>query len=235
MVWGLYGAVWFGKVWLGMTSSLPAVMLVDDHPLFRQGLRMMLSTSQVIRAQFFEAGSVAEAVEHQARVDLVLLDISMPGGDGVTGIARVRQRWPHAPVVMLSGHDHQELIQDSVRHGASGFMSKAMQPDAICTEVQQWLMRSVGSLYGLTQPQPQSAIGIPMAEGDNPLTSRQYEILKYLAQGFSNKGIATKLDLSEYTVRNQVVSILRHFDAQTRTQAVASAQRAGLLPAVIVK
>ena len=128
MVWGLYGAVWFGKVWLGMTSSLPAVMLVDDHPLFRQGLRMMLSTSQVIRAQFFEAGSVAEAVEHQARVDLVLLDISMPGGDGVTGIARVRQRWPHAPVVMLSGHDHQELIQDSVRHGASSSPTRTCPP-----------------------------------------------------------------------------------------------------------
>ena len=218
-----------------MTTSLPAVMLVDDHPLFRQGLRMMLSTSQVIHAQFYEAGSVAEAVENKAQVDLVLLDISMPGCDGVTGIARMRQRWPSAPVVMLSGHDHQELIQDSVRNGASGFMSKAMQPDAICAEVQQWLMRSVGSMYGLSHAKPKLAAGLLPEDDDKALPNRQYEILKMLAQGFSNKAIATRLDVSEYTVRNQVVAILRHFDAQTRTQAVNNAQRQGLLPSVVLK
>ena len=117
-------------------------------------------------------------------------------------------------------------------------MSKALQPDVICVEVQQWLMRSVGSLYGLTQASPQKVIGSPVAgddEDNKVLPSRQYEVLKLLAQGFSNKAIAIRMELSEYTVRNQVVAILRHFDAQTRTQAVASAQKAGLLPAVISK
>lgn len=228
-----------------MTHPLPSVLLVDDHPLFRKGLRMMLSTSDVVRADFHEAGSVAEAMDLDAEVDLVLLDISMPGGDGLSGIAGLRERWPGAHVVVLSGYDHQELMREAVRSGASGFLSKALAPEVICAQVVQWLhpdqedgtpemdapLECPGSANGA-----HGAHGTHGAHGGNGvLPPRQYEVLKLVAQGFSNKAIARRLDVSEHTVRNQVVAILRHFEAQTRTQAVATAQRDGVLPAAFPK
>ncbi|GAB2484449.1 response regulator transcription factor [Comamonas humi] len=212
-----------------MTSSPPSVLLVDDHPLFRTGLRMMLSTSELVQADFHEAGSIAEAVALDAPVDLVLLDISMPGCDGLSGMARLRERWPQVPVVILSGHDHQELMHKAVQSGAVGFLSKAWAPEVICAQVQHCLGQQGGA-----EPMqaPPDRLGRPAGAGGS-LPPRQYEVLKLMAQGFSNKAIAKRMDVSEYTVRNQVVNILRHFDAQTRTQAVTTAQRQGVLPAFV--
>jgi len=207
-----------------MTAPLPAVLLVDDHPLFRKGLRMMLSASELVRADFHEADSIAQALALEVRPDLVLLDISMPGGDGIAGLARVRERWPDARVVMLSGYDHQELMRDAAHGGAAGFMSKALAPEVIGAQVAQWLRP------GADAP---TAPAAPATEGEDVLPPRQYEVLKLVAQGFSNKAIARRLDVSEHTIRNQVVAILRHFGAQTRTQAVATAQRHGVLPAFV--
>ena len=216
-----------------MLQSLPHVLLIDDHPLFRQGLRMMLSSSNGVEAEFHEAGSVAEALSLPLLPELMLLDISMPGCDGVSGLARLRERWPNAVVVMLSGHDHGELMQEAMRCGASGFMSKALAPDVICAKVAQWLRRSLGD-----EPQATSGAAEWMGMSTHPegvLPERQFEVLKLVAQGFSNKAIAKRLDVSENTVRNQVVAILKHFDAETRTQAVATAQRSGVLPSAMVK
>lgn len=222
-----------------MNRSLPAVLLVDDHPLFRQGLRMMLSASDRVQADFHEAGSIAEALAMSIQFDLVLLDISMPGGDGLSSIAGLRERWPGAHVVVLSGYDHQELMREAARSGASGFLSKALAPEVICEQVLQWLHR--GQEDGVSEMEvppecPGGAHGAHGAHGGNGvLPPRQYEVLKLVAQGFSNKAIARRLDVSEHTVRNQVVAILRHFEAQTRTQAVATAQRDGVLPATFPK
>ena len=219
-----------------MTNPLPVVLLVDDHPLFRQGLRMMLASSAAIAAEFLEVGSVAEAASLTAPVNLILLDISMPGCDGLSGIAQLSQRWPAAHIVMLSGHDHPELMQDAVRHGASGFMSKALAPQAICEQVQYWLRSSQGSATAVPmQGADDHFIGNPTGVPDEKMPAKQYEVLKLLAQGYSNKAIARQFDVSEHTIRNQVVAVLRYFNAQTRTQAVASAQRMGLLPGIIAK
>lgn len=222
-----------------MTIPFPIVLLVDDHPLFRQGLRMLLSSSDVIQADFLEAGSVAEAAGLAARVNLILLDISMPGCDGLSGLAQLRQRWPGAFIVMVSGHDHPELMRDAVRQGASGFMSKALSPQAICEQVQYWLRCSQSGEQGERVAWGQAAsshfIGNPVTPPDEKMPVKQYEVLKLLAQGYSNKAIAKQFEVSEHTIRNQVVAILRYFNAETRTQAVASAQRQGMLPAVVVK
>jgi len=223
-----------------MTASQPSVLLVDDHPLFRKGLRMLLSTSELLQAQFHEAGSVGEAMALDIAADLVLLDISMPGGDGLSGIEGVRTRWPRAHVVMLSGYDHHELMRDAARHGASGFLSKALAPEVICAQVKHWLSKGPHDPEApnafQTLARVTGALTDPEAdEVDDVLPPRQYEVLKLVAQGFSNKAIARRLEVSEHTIRNQVVAILRHFDAQTRTQAVANAQRQGVLPTSVVK
>lgn len=219
-----------------MTIPLPIVLLVDDHPLFRQGLRMMLSSSDVIQADFLEVGSVAEAASLAERVDLILLDISMPGCDGLSGLAQLRKRWPDAYIVMLSGHDHPELMRDAVRQGASGFMSKALAPQAICEQVQYWLGASRDGARDARAGRAQNHfLGNPVAHTDEKMPIKQFEVLKLVAQGFSNKAIAKHLEVSEHTIRNQVAAILKYFNAQTRTQAVASAQRIGMLPVVVAK
>ncbi len=217
-----------------MTLPLPSLMLVDDHPLFRQGLRMMLSSSNLLQADIHEAGSVTDAVAQAHWVNLVMLDISMPGCDGLEGIGQIRKRWPGAYVVMLSGHDHPELMRDAVRQGASGFISKALEPEAICAQVQHWLLRSLGMEHNIHKASGHSLepVSKPSAE---VLPLRQYEVLKMLAKGFSNKAIAKHFGLSEHTIRNQVASILKHLGADTRTQAVLVAQRNGILPATAIK
>ena len=217
-----------------MTLPLPSLMLVDDHPLFRQGLRMMLMSSNMLQADIHEAGSVTDAVAQEHWVNLVMLDISMPGCDGLEGIGQIRKRWPGAYVVMLSGHDHPELMRDAVRQGASGFISKALEPEAICAQVQHWLLRSLGMEHNIHKASGRSLepVSKPSAE---VLPLRQYEVLKMLAKGFSNKAIAKHFGLSEHTIRNQVASILKHLGADTRTQAVLVAQRNGILPATAIK
>ncbi|MEJ5127361.1 response regulator transcription factor [Comamonas sp. MYb21] len=217
-----------------MTLPLPSVMLVDDHPLFRQGLRMMLLSSNMLQADIHEAGSVTDAVAQEHWVNLVMLDISMPGCDGLEGIGQIRKRWPGAYVVMLSGHDHPELMRDAVRQGASGFISKALEPEAICAQVQHWLLRSLGMEHNIHKASGRSLEPAAKSSAE-VLPLRQYEVLKMLAKGFSNKAIAKHFGLSEHTIRNQVASILKHLGADTRTQAVLVAQRNGILPATAIK
>lgn len=217
-----------------MAHLARSVLLVDDHPLFRKGLCMMLSTKGLMPDELHEAGSLLEALELNVNPDLVLLDISMPGGDGLSGIARLHERWPGVKVVILSGYDHQELMQDAARSGARGFMSKAMAPEVICERVQQWLKPGLQD-EAFEIVVPSESAGQLTGEAEPVLPPRQYEVLKLVAQGFSNKAIARRLEVSEHTVRNQLVTILRHFGAQTRTQAVANAQRDGVLPAAFLK
>ncbi|ABM35430.1 response regulator [Polaromonas naphthalenivorans] len=211
----------------------PTVLLVDDHTLFREGMRLMLGSSPLVHAHILDAGNLPDALALQQSVDLVLLDIGLPGIGGLEGLLSVRQRWPDAVIVMLSAHDRPELVREALSKGACGFVSKTAQPVQICQEVRRWLYQQRGP-----EPQPQALPGEAAAGaipgGDESLTPRQYEVLKLLAQGLSNKAIAFKLHLSEHTIRNHVVAILRHFNALTRTEAVMASQRLGLLPATLI-
>jgi DNA-binding NarL/FixJ family response regulator len=206
--------------------DLPTVLLVEDHTLFREGMRLMLGSSPLVRARILEAGNLADALALADAVDLVLLDIGLPGVGGIDGLASLKQRWPDAAIVMLSAHDRPELVRQAMSRGASGFVSKTAQPVHICQEVRRWLNQQHGA--GEQMPAP----GPDKAPDEEVLTPRQYDVLRLLAQGLSNKAIAYQMHLSENTIRNHVVAILRQFNAQTRTGAVVAAQRLGLLPDV---
>ena len=210
--------------------DLPTVLLVEDHTLFREGMRLMLSGSPLVRARILEAGNLAQALALPDAVDLVLLDIGLPGVGGLDGLLSVRQRWPKAAIVMLSAHDRPELVRQALEKGASGFVSKTAQPVHICQEVRRWLHpQGQGTAESaLTVPE----MAAPAAPDDEVLSPRQYDVLKLLAQGLSNKAIAYQMHLSENTIRNHVVAILRLFNVQTRTAAVMTAQQRGLLPGV---
>ncbi len=208
--------------------DLPTVLLVEDHTLFRAGMRLMLSGSPLVRARILEAGNLAQALALPDAVDLVLLDIGLPGTGGIDGLSSIRQRWPEAAIVMLSAHDRPELVRQALEKGASGFVSKTAQPVHICQEVRRWLHQQ-GAAEGSESAPPAVAQVIP---DDDVLSPRQYDVLKLLAQGLSNKAIAYQMHLSENTIRNHVVAILRLFNVQTRTAAVMTAQQRGLLPIV---
>lgn len=208
--------------------ALPTVLLVEDHTLFREGMRLMLGSSPLVRARILEAGNLADALALAESVDLVLLDIGLPGVDGIDGLLGLRQRWPQAAIVMLSAHDRPELVREALSKGASGFVSKTAQPVHICQEVRRWLNQQQGTDMPVL-PGVADAPGGAAPDGE-VLTPRQYDVLKLLAQGLSNKAIAYQMHLSENTIRNHVVAILRLFNAQTRTGAVMAAQRRGLIP-----
>lgn len=208
--------------------DLPTVLLVEDHTLFREGMRLMLSGSPLVQARILEACNLAQALALSDAVDLVLLDIGLPGTGGIDGLASLKQHWPKAAIVMLSAHDRPELVRQALDKGASGFVSKTAQPVYICQEVRRWLHQQ-SAADGVMPVAETVAQVVP---DDEVLSPRQYDVLKLLAQGLSNKAIAYQMHLSENTVRNHVVAILRQFKVQTRTAAVMTAQQRGLLPGI---
>lgn len=195
------------------------ILLVDDHAMFRTGLRMVLS-SHIPDAEVVEAGALAEAMALSAlQPDLVLLDIKLPGLNGVEGIALLRRQWPEVPVLMLSAMDEPETVRLATERGASGFVSKAQSAEDIVEAVK-------GAVQG-DLPAPQTASG----DGATTLrlTPRQCEVLELLCQGLSNKLIARHLGLSENTVRWHVQAILSLLEVSSRSEAAFTARQLGLV------
>jgi DNA-binding NarL/FixJ family response regulator len=200
------------------------VLLVDDHTLFRAGLRLLLESWIVPPPLFVEAASLTEALACNGSVDVVLLDIHMPGISGLDGLEQLRARWPAAKMLMLSAHTHPQLIDQAARQGAS-FISKTATPQQIVESTRQ-------ALWPSHDPAPPARTNTDNDAAEQPtLHARQYAVLKLMAKGLSNKAIGQQLFVSENTVRNHVARLLRRFEAATRTEAVVIAQRNGwLLP-----
>jgi len=197
------------------------VLLIDDHALFRSGLALVLDGSlpglQVLEAASIEDGFKA-APEPPA---LVLLDIQLEGLSGLEGLTLIKSRWPGVPVVMLSANHGPETVRLALGRGAAAFVSKAETADRIVAVVRQ-------ALYGVgeaIEPQPDETA----TPEDARLTPRQCEVLDLLCQGLSNKVIARRLELSEFTVRGHVQSVLRHLHVSSRSEAAFAARQRGLV------
>lgn len=197
--------------------DFPRILLIDDHSMFRTGLRMVIGMGMP-DAEILEAGSSEAALqEAPARVDLILLDIKLNGLSGLASIPLCRQRWPSAPVVMLSSEDDPDTVNEALQRGAAGFVSKSDTAVAI--------LDTVRSILSGQAPVTKSA-----PDADTPrLTPRQCEVLTLLHQGLSNKQIARKLYLSDNTVRRHVQDILTFFDVANRAEAVFVARRQGII------
>lgn len=207
----------FGKrvKWRAMTS--PRILLIDDHAMFRTGLRMVLA-ADIPGVQVIEAASTDDAMRVEASdVDVVLLDVKLTGLNGLESIALVRRRWPTAPILMLSSEDRPETVSLALTRGAVGFVSKA--------EPAERIIEAIGSALAgegaITDKPPPDAMTAPR------LTPRQCEVLDLLNQGLSNKLIARRLDLSNNTVRRHVQDILEFYGVASRAEAVFAARRQG--------
>jgi DNA-binding NarL/FixJ family response regulator len=205
---------------LVMSSPIDPVqiLLIDDHALFRSGLQLVLLGS-LPDAQVLQAESLEQAVHETAEPpSLVLLDIQLKGVNGLEGLGLLRRRWPGVPVVMLSSVVEPETVRLALSRGAAAFVSKAETADKIIAVITQTLGRAVTKA---TQ-EPEGAERLR-------LTPRQCEVLDLLCEGLSNKMIAKRLELSEFTVRGHVQAVLNLLGAQSRSQAMFAARREGLI------
>jgi DNA-binding NarL/FixJ family response regulator len=205
-------------------------LIADDHGLFRQGCRLLLEELSP-GAEIIEAGDfdqVEKAIKGQPEFDLILLDLKMPGLDEIEGIKRVRQLAPSAPLVIVSALDDPYYAQRAMDCGAAGYIPKSSNHTVIQSALQMIL---AGGHYVppamLSQPRGKPERPSRSGPSDNlnsvardALTPRQLDVMRYLAQGKSNKGIAVALGLSEGTVKVHVAAILKTLKADNRTQAV---------------
>lgn len=198
----------------------PRLLLIDDHALFRSGLRMVL-TASLPQAQVLEAGSLNEAMQldNADEPHAILLDIKLPGLNGLEGIALLKRKWPHAPVLILSSQDEPETVRLALARGAAGFLSKADAAEHTIDMLERVLRGELG------------VAAVAESGGNEPahLTPRQCEVLDLLCQGMSNKLIARELALSEHTVRGHVQAILSFLQVSSRSEAAFAARRRGLV------
>ena len=193
------------------------ILLIDDHPMFRAGLGMVLGRAMP-DAEVSQAASVDEGLNTALEfMHLVLLDIKLNGSSGLEGIGHIRRRWPGVPILMLSSHDEPETTRLALARGATAFMSKAEVPEKILAMIGQLLR---GEL-------PQA--GPVSSNNDRHLTPRQREVLGLLHAGLTNKVIARKLTLSDNTVRRHMQEILKYFKVATRAEAVLAARQQALV------
>ena len=208
------------------------ILVADDHPVVRDGLVAMLNT-QPDFAVAGEASTGAEAVERAAALtpDVILLDLEMPGMDGVEALRQIRAVRPEAPVIVFTAFDTDERIVSAVRAGAQGYLLKGAPRDELFKAI-----RVVSEGGSLLQPVVASKLLQHMSQkttgretSADSLTEREMEVLKLLAQGKTNKEIAAALVISERTVKFHVGSILSKLGAGNRTEAVTIAAQRGLV------
>lgn len=208
------------------------VVVVDDNELIRTGLVTVLRTDPLIEV-VAEASDGVEAVRLAVAhtPDLVLMDIEMPGGDGITATARVTQRLPATRVLVLTMFDLDDYVVEALRAGASGFLLKTTEPRALvaavkaCAAGETTLGPSV--IERLVDSYVTRPAGAP-PPGASQLTDRERDVLRSMAGGLSNSEIARELYLAETTVKTHVARILAKLDVRDRVQAVVVAHRCGL-------
>jgi two-component system nitrate/nitrite response regulator NarL len=199
------------------------ILIVDDHPLFRAGFHAVLEQS-ALEAGVLSVSSVPEALQalqKDADIGLVLLDIHLRGDDGFAALKVIGERFPTTACIMISGDEQQSIAARAVADGASGFIPKSFTADEMIDAIRKVLAGEVfvPETTDLTTPQQ-----------PNGLTLRQLEVISMLGRGFSNKEIARALDVAERTVKAHVSAVFEALNVRNRTQAVLVAQRRGFLP-----
>ena len=202
---------------------MPAtLLLVDDHALFRTGLRLIVQDHPNV-GTIAEAGSIVQACELRLQeADLVLLDIQLPGMSGLDGLRLLRQSCPRARIVLVSASMAPDAVRESRARGADGFLPKSARGEDILNAI---TLALAGLPCFPSDGAPAAADG-PQAPA---LTARQLDVLSLLCTGKPNKVIARDLSLSENTVRVHVAAIFAQLGVNSRSAALLQAQRLGLV------
>ncbi len=202
------------------------IAIVDDHPLFRNALRHTLSDA-FGDLKLSEAGSLEELVsmlESQA-VDLILLDLNMPGVAGFSGLVTLRSLYPDTPVVVVSANESPSAIRRCLSLGASGYIPKSVSIDKIRTAIAAILRGEIWAPPDIDYEIEDDPEIAALANRIATLTPQQMRVLTLLGEGLLNKQIAYNLSVSEATVKAHVSAVLQKLGVESRTQAVIAVQR----------
>ncbi|MFZ3321161.1 MAG: response regulator transcription factor [Usitatibacter sp.] len=215
------------------------VLIVDDHHLIREGMRPVLERLpppgseepvEIFEAENFDAATLV--VTKHPDLDLVLLDVRMPGTSGFAGLAQWQKRFPGLPVVMMSGDDDPALVRSAIEQGALGYIPKSSTSEVILSALRLVLSggtylprEALGRERSAPAPQAEFAADVAARLG---ITPRQADVLALLLAGASNKVICRELHLAESTVKNHVAAVFKALDVTTRVQAVLAAAKLGI-------
>lgn len=215
-----------------MNSDIIRVFIADDHPLFRDGIRtLLLAVADMTLVGEAENGDEAVALAGQLQPDVLLMDIHMPGINGIDAARQIVQNSPHIAVLIITMYDDDASVFSAMRAGARGYLLKGAKQDEI-----QRAIRAAANGEAIFSPAIASRMMTFFANVKQPklprlfpeLSNREREILDLIAQGYRNPEIAEKLYLSPKTVRNQVSNILSKLQVADRAQAIITARDAGL-------
>ncbi len=216
-----------------MGSAPLNLLLVDDHALFREGLKFLLRGLDE-ELVIDEAESCAAATERQGQFpyDLILLDLNLPKLGGLDALAAIRAAFPGTPLVVLSGEDDPRVIRATIEHGAMGFVPKSSTPEILIGALRLILAHGVYlPLSALESDTPEPVAHAAEVDPDivlGNLSSRQVEVLRCVIKGQPNKLIARNLALSESTIKAHLSAVFRALGAHNRTEAVYAAAKLGL-------
>lgn len=197
--------------------------IADDHPLFRDALLGIINNhfSDASVSQSSDLDTTLRALETQKDIDLLLLDLHMPGSQDLFGLITVREKYSSIPVAVVSARDDLETISRAIGHGASAYIPKSASPamieEAICavTEGARWVPES--ARHGLRRLDDEEA---SLAAKIASLTPQQYKVLCYLREGWLNKQIGYEIGVTEATVKAHITAIFKKLGVSNRTQAV---------------
>ena len=216
------------------TATPLTIVIADDHALIRGGLGLLIKSLQpetvVLECNDFE--KVTRVLDEQDSVDLLLIDLLMPGMQSVDSIRQICSDWPDVPVVVVSVKEETQLIRQVLRAGASGYIPKSSSPDVTMNAVRLVLS---GGIYippdalrlgaaaeeGVAAKRPEASSKTGSGSNEMPLTSRQIDVLTLVAQGKSNQEVGEELGLTAGTVKMHLSRIYKSLSAKSRTDALA--------------
>ncbi len=203
---------------------MPSLLIADDHPLFRAALRGAAADA-VADLKVHEADSlpvVLALLESEPDIDLVLLDLHMPGNHGLAGLAAIRAQYPGVAVVVVSANDDPRVIRRALDHGAAGYLPKSSGLDELRDAIravlacEQWLPPSLRASVSHTRSSTSDA---DLAARLASLSPQQFRVLTFVAEGLLNKQIADRLSVQERTVKAHLSAIFERLGVRNRTQA----------------
>lgn len=210
-----------------MQQTLHRVAIADDHPLYRSAIVELLA-----RTPDFDVVCSADTLTQltdfmdKNTCDLAIIDVLLPGADGVAGAREVRARWPGVKVALISGDMTADVVAKALAVGVTGFLPKTFSPDVILAALRLVMTGAIYVPHGLA-----ATVGgpAPARQNDGPLTEREADIIDRMARGSTYKEIARELDLAEVTVKLHAQRIARKLGARNRAEAIARAVRDGLV------
>ena len=203
------------------------LLIADDHPLFRGAMREAVA-GMLERVDIAEAGTfdeVVELLERGGEVDLILLDLKMPGVRGFSGLMYMRAQYPSVPVVVVSANDDPAAIRRCMEFGASGFIPKTLGVEAMRGAIRRVLDGGVWTPPDVDLSSGSDAENAELMARMATLTPQQVRVLMMLSEGLLNKQIAYQLSVSEATVKAHVSAILQKLGVESRAQAVIAAAK----------